>query len=149
MVVIVIIGIILSFVFLSFGDFGRQRRLNATSQHLSELIKLLSVRSIIGADTYGVNIQEHGYAFFKFVIDSKSPYGRWQPLTKKRLFKEKTFLDNTTVSINREKKHDQPEVIVSPSGELTPFIIEFRDGEEKTHITSDGSGNLKVTADEK
>ncbi len=143
MVVVVIIGIILSFVMLSFGDFGAQRRLNAKAQHFSELVKLLKLKSVIGADTFGIDIREHSYTFYRFVVDHKTPYGRWDKIKDKRLFLP--FIDNDVfLKLNRPTKKEQPDIIISSNGTISPFALRFQTKSASTLLSYNKGGTIEI-----
>lgn len=144
MVVIVIIGIILTFVMLSFGDFGAQRRLNSQANHFAQLVKLLRLKAIIGADTYGIDISDKRYRFYQFVVDNQSPYGRWIKLSNRAIFKPYTFSDNTTLELQHKKHQEQPDIIVSSSGDISPFVLTIKENHAYASIKATGDETIVV-----
>ena len=125
LVVMVIIGIILSFVIVAFGDFGASRRAAMTSEHLASLMKYARIKAIIGADTYGVDIKQDGYIFYRFESSEKTPYGEWKKLERDHIFKSNSFPESLKISLNIKTSPTQPEIIIKPSGHITPFTLTF------------------------
>ena len=78
LVSMVIVGIILSFVVISYGDFGATRRLIMAQQHFADLIQLAQNRAIIANQTYGINISSTDYCFYQFQQDGAN--GTWRPM---------------------------------------------------------------------
>ncbi len=149
LVVMVIIGVILSFVILAFGDFGNSRRIMMQQQHLGDLIKLARIRAIIESKTYGLHLTNKNYTFYQFYHAPSSPYGHWLQL-KNNTFKSKTFPSNVKIKYNHPLSKNTPEIIISPDGHITPFtlhLITSNQDQIKLNVKFNGAVNLKeVTA---
>lgn len=123
LVVMVIIGIVLSFVLLSFGDFGKSRQIAVSLEHLESLIKLARQRAIIEAKTFGLDIKKDQYCFYQYLVNQQN--ATWQPLNGDRLFKCQNFPKQvkTELSLDVEKQH--PEILISSDGHITPFKLKL------------------------
>jgi general secretion pathway protein H len=75
-VVIVIIGVILSFATLSIGSGGLEQKLEQEAQRLASLLQLASQEAILQSKEMGVFFETDGYRFY--VLTSK----KWQALTE-------------------------------------------------------------------
>lgn len=148
LVVMVIVGVVLSFVVLSFGDFGAGRRLALTSKHFTDLLKLAHTKAIIGADTYGVHIDKSGYTFYRFDVPPHGGRGKWSRLSNNHIFKPSNFPNNTKVRLRGITRHQIPNVIITSDGTLTPFSLILATGKTSYQIKSDGSGAIKEVHDE-
>lgn len=122
LVVLVIIGISLSFTLLAFGDFGAGRKAVVSAEQFSAYIKLVQQRAILEVNTLGINVNSEGYETFRFEKAST-----WQPMPKNSLFHWQSFPKNVLVTLksairNRTKR---PDIIINPSGDMSPFTIQF------------------------
>jgi general secretion pathway protein H len=122
LVTLVIIGIVLTFVVLAFGDFGEARQLYMQQEHLVDLIKLARIHAIVEAETYGVHISNEGYKFYQFKQLPNPPYGEWHQLTDPT-FAAKSFAKFEKLKFNHQVGARDPEILLSPEGHITPFEL--------------------------
>ena len=120
----VIIGIILTFVVMAFGDFGNERRVYMMQQHLRDLIKLARVKAIIESKTYGIHINKSNYQFSEFNHAPNSPYGHWQVLTDPT-FRARQWPGQAQMKYTHPHTDSTPEIIISADGNITPFSLVF------------------------
>jgi general secretion pathway protein H len=134
MVVLVIIGIILTFAVLSIGDGGRQDQLEQEARRLQALCSLASEEAVLRSRELGVVLQRHGYAFVDY--DGEV----WQPLSGDSLFREHTLpesmelkliIDGLPVELTEQprEKEPTPQLLFFSSGERQPFelTVAYRD----------------------
>lgn len=139
LVVLVLIGIIISFAVLSVGDGGRQERLQQEAERLATLISLAGEEAVLQSVELGVVLQPQGYLFVVFGEDG------WLPLAGDDLFREHRlpdgveltlFMDGLRVALaSRDKGEEQekglmPQLLFYSSGERTPFELSlgYREG---------------------
>jgi len=120
LVVLVIIGITLGFAMLSFGDFGRARRLVTQSESIFAEFKSIQQQAMLESATYGLQITPQGYQIMRF--DSLK---NWQPATSVFLIKPHPFPKGATVQFESSQNKKKPSVIIYSTGELTPFRLSF------------------------
>jgi general secretion pathway protein H len=144
MVVILIVGIILSFVVLAFGDFGASRRARLSTQHLASLIKLSYQKAIIGDDTFGLDIKTSGYRFYQFQSTPDTPYGKWVLLSHSHIFKPTRFPPDTRIKLSIKHTEKGPDIIMTSAGQITPFVFTLISGDEHFRIESTGNGQIKM-----
>lgn len=144
LVTIVIIGIILSFIVVAFGDFGQTRQVAMQQNHLKDLIKLAKLRAIIEGKTYGLNISAQNYTFYQFEYEENSPYGHWQ-IIKNNLFKSTTLPSYTSMNYNHPVNKKSPEIIISPDGHITPFTLKLiTKSQNSITLINETNGSLKI-----
>lgn len=143
MVVMVIVGIIISFVIMSFGDFGGARRAKMSSNHLASLIKLARINAIVGEETFGLDITSSGYRFYELTTTPNKTVGQWQSLNRSHIFRNAPFPPNTTVDINGLKSNGSPNIIITSTGRITPFSFTLSSGTDKYAIKSLGNGDIQ------
>lgn len=148
LVVMMIMGIILSFVVVAFGDFGASRRTSMTTEHFASLLKLARFKAIIGADTYGVNIKPTGYTFYRFQSDPNSPYGKWKEIVNDHIFKPENFPPHTTLTTTLPTHTQQPDVVITPGGQITEFTLTLSNGDDKYQIVVKNNGEIRTVLHE-
>lgn len=139
--VLVLIGIIISFAVLSVGDGGRQERLKQEAERISALFTMAGEEAVLQSLEYGVVLQPHGYVFVVYGENG------WLPLAGDDLFKEYVlpsgveltlFMDGLQVALDsrnrQDKKEDEkglmPQLVFFSSGERIPFelALSYREG---------------------
>ena len=136
LVVLVLIGIIVSFAVLSIGDGGRQERLKQEAQRVHALFALASEEAVLRSLELGVIVQRQGYRFV--VYDGEA----WQPLGGDDMFRDRSlpetlevslFMEGLPVDLEPRPAKDSadiaPQLLFFSSGERTPFelVLEYRD----------------------
>lgn len=137
LVVLVLIGIIISFAVLSVGDGGRQERLRQEAQRIASLFDLVGEEAVLRSLEFGVVLQRGGYTF---VVYEGSD---WVPVTGDDLLREHTlpegvelalFMDGLEVSLKPRSAMPEeaviPQLLFFSSGERTPFELSvgYREG---------------------
>lgn len=135
LVVILIIGISTAVAMLAFGDFGAGRKAIVTAEHFKAYIKLVQQRAILEMNTLGINIKSNGYETLRF-SDNLS----WHPITNSSLFRWQSFPPNVKVTF-RNKMRTAPDLVINPSGDMTPFALNFGVEGEPDMITLIGDDN--------
>lgn len=142
MVVIVIIGITVGFALIAFGDFGESKRILFSAEQLASTLRLSQQQAILETSTLGVRIDNTSYQILKLQDNAQ-----WQPIANTGIFKITYFPKNTFITLNTENhpKAGTPAIIISASGDLTPFTLSF--GSTKEHqlavLIGSRNGNLK------
>lgn len=124
LVVILIIGITLGFALLSFGDFGSKKRIITAAEQFINYTKLAQQQAILESSTLGIRINSTHYEILHFY-----PPDSWRPMAKS-IFKPQRFPANAVVYLAEGVNHF-PQIIISPTGNLTPFMLHFN----STHHT--------------
>jgi general secretion pathway protein H len=137
MVVVVLIGIILTFVVGTVGDGGRSDRVKREVQRITALIELVGEESVLKSTVIGLHFDEQGYAFM-YYGDKK-----WLEVEQDDLLKPHQLddamemellvegfsvdLGKSSHSISDEEGGKlKPQVVFLPSGERTPFELALR-----------------------
>ncbi len=127
MVVMIIIGVILSFATLSIGDGGLAQKLEQEAQRLAALLKLARTEAIMQAKEMGISFDNQGYRFY--VLQAQ----KWQAFTiQDDIFRPRTLpkgifteihLEGEPIILNQAK--NTPQLLLLSSGEFIPFEILF------------------------
>ncbi|HAU0871584.1 TPA: prepilin-type N-terminal cleavage/methylation domain-containing protein [Legionella pneumophila] len=144
LIVIVIIGITLGFALIAFGDFGESRRIQFSAEQLANTLSLAQQQAILESSTLGLKIDNTSYQILKF-----QDQAGWNPISNKGIFKLYNFPKNVVISLKTNQKHTRgyPAIIIAPSGDMTPFTIEFGTDKEKwiAKLTGSHNGDLDFT----
>jgi general secretion pathway protein H len=121
MVVMVLMGIILSFTMLSVGDGGLSRRQSQEAQRLLALLKLAQEEAILRQTHIGLALSHHSYRFMS------QHRGTWSEFND-TIFAPRVLPAELRFSIKVEglavtlsERADSPQVILFSSGETSPF----------------------------
>lgn len=145
LVVVVIIGVLAGAVVLSI-DSGSARQLERESNRFSALLRQACEQAELGGRDIGVLMLEDGYGFANQVD------GHWKPQPADGVLRERKWIsglhsemtrDGRLVAFNdAEDREVVPQMICYSSGELTPFVLSLKLGEDEVRIEGKGDGKL-------
>ena len=159
MVVLVMIGIIVSFAVLSIGDGNLERRVEQEGKKLISLIDLAGDSAMLHGEELGLYIGANDYQFVSFVD------GQWLPYQEDRLLNRRTlpaqahfelFLEGLPVDLSGEDETGdgfgdneapslQPHLFILSSGERNPFELLINSGDRALYrIKGDLVGALSI-----
>jgi general secretion pathway protein H len=129
MVVIVIIGILVNYVAISFGKNAPADQLNTESERLKSLIHIAGEEALLRSAFIGVDLLEDSYAFLRLED------GEWQVMDD-NLFRQRELPQEIEITVitaqpagddndEEDKEKRTPEIILLNSGEMTPFDIKI------------------------
>ncbi|WP_309598894.1 type II secretion system minor pseudopilin GspH [Legionella sainthelensi] len=142
LIVLVIIGITFGFALISFGDFGEGRRVLFAAEQLVSTLQLAQQQAILETSTLGLRINNESYQILQLQNNSQ-----WKPISNKGVFKVTYFPQDTHINlkINHRALSGGPSIILTSSGDMTPFSLYF--GTEQEHnlalIVGKSNGSLK------
>lgn len=128
MVVIVIIGILVNYVAISFGKNAPAEQLNTESERLKSLIQIAGEEALLRSSFIGVDLLEDSYAFLRLED------GVWHAMDD-NLFRQRELPQEIEITVitaqpagdddQGDKEKRTPEIILLNSGEMTPFDIKI------------------------
>jgi general secretion pathway protein H len=137
LVVLIILSITISFALLAFGDFGASRRAVILAEQFVNYTKLLEQQAIMEATTLGITITDNSIKTFRL-----QPGKAWEPMPEKGLFRTQYFSENILVRLQTwEKNKINPGIMISQSGDLTPFSVTFGTTQKPNLVTVIGKQN--------
>jgi general secretion pathway protein H len=149
MVVLVIVGVILSFVALSTGGDSRAEEMEREARRLVVLLELASQEAVMRSEQLAVRFGEDEYEFMTLHDNQWAPLSDERPLRPRQLPKgielRLELQDNPPPGLTAEDS-DLPQVFLLSSGEMTPFILTFsaEGSEQKFHINASLLGQLEL-----
>lgn len=141
LIVIVIISITIGVALISYGDFGASRRFLFSIEQLANTLKLAQQQAILESSTLGLRIDNQSYQILKFNNQSD-----WSPISNKGIFKANYFPKNTLINmkINNKPVPGTPNIVINPSGDMTPFSISFGTDKDKMDFTLNGTHDGRI-----
>lgn len=136
MVVVVLIGIILTFAVRAVGDGGRRDQIQREAQRLTSLVELVGEEAVLQSSLIGLRFTQSGYEFMRYQLDEGEP--QWQGVSGDGMLKSRQLdsamqmqllVEGFSVALgeqgaNKEgEEAPKPQVIFLPSGERTPFEL--------------------------
>jgi general secretion pathway protein H len=131
LVVILIVGISASIAVLAFGDFGSGRKAEVAAEQFQSYVKMVQQRAILETNTLGININQNSYQTYRF------QNLKWQPMPKKSIFHSQKFPNKVIVTLQSSIKNQtfEPDIVINPSGDMTPFRLYFGNAANPKIIT--------------
>ncbi len=122
LVVLVIVGITLSFALLAFGDFGQSRRMMMAADQFTNMVGLAQQQAILESSTLGISLKNNSYQIVRFV-----PPNDWRPIADKGIFAVQHFPDKAVIDLNIKSsaKKNTPEIIINSTGDMTAFQLKL------------------------
>jgi general secretion pathway protein H len=144
LIVLVIMGITVSFAIIAFGDFGAGRRIEFAAEQFANTLKLAQQQAILLGSTLGMRVDNQGYQIMMF-----HPPSEWSIISNKGVFRFHPFPRKTWVKLKTNSSVSQitPPIIINASGDTTPLTLNFGTNKDTTIIIliirRDGSMNFK------
>lgn len=156
MVVVVLIGIILTFVVRSVGDGGRGDRMAQEAQRLIALIEIVGEESVLQSSVLGLRFTKNSYRFMRHVDE------QWHEIIDDSMLKQHRIETSMEVRLQVEgygielsegetesrfevEEELRPQIVFLPSGERTPFelMLQYKDDESGVHLIIPPLGELE------
>jgi general secretion pathway protein H len=155
LVVIVIVGVIISFAVLSIGGRAVDERLDNEARRLRELITLAADEAVLQGTELGFVQTVEGYAFLA-LRDGKWGYAAAEGPMRPRLleppFRIQLRVDGrpaAPLALDDERVELKPQVLLLSSGEATEFSLELRAHQHPAYYRLQGDALGRVTLERK
>lgn len=147
--VLVIIGIILTFVVLATGGDKRAEQMQREAQRLTALIELASDEAVMRSEQLAIRFDEESYEFMILQDNEWLPLNDDPALRPRELPKgielRLELEDNQPDELTAEDS-ELPQVFLLSSGEMTPFILTLSapETEHRYHLKASLLGRLEL-----
>lgn len=147
-IVLLIIGIVISFITLKVDTGDEDTRLAA--RRLTALMNLTLEDAVLHGDEYALQIAGNSYAFLRL------QEGKWAVIEDDDMLRQRLFPDNVRISLvlegedipqealNSDSKPHSPRIYLLSSGEMTPFAITLRSQSHDRIYKIEGRGFGKI-----
>jgi general secretion pathway protein H len=142
LIVMVIIGITISFALIAFGDFGDSKRILFAAEQVENTLRLAQQQATIEGTAYGLHIDSSGYQILKLVNGSS-----WRINKAKSLYKKHYFPSTMIVRLktNFKGQKSDPNIIVDSTGDFNSFTLDFGTAKEHTIVSLIGNDRGELT----
>ena len=166
LVILVLIGIIISFAVLKVGGDRRADELDRSARTFAAVLELASDVPISRSEEWGVRVDAEGYRFVVLGQDKqdgkqdgkqdKARQDKWIDVENDPVFRARAWDRGMRVELELEgrdalledadKEEDKPNILLLSSGEMTPFVATFsaRETKARAQVEGDGLGNVKT-----
>jgi general secretion pathway protein H len=149
MAVVVIIGIVLTFMTLSTGGDNRAEQMQREAQRLLALLELASDEAVMRSEQLALRVGENDYEFM--ILDGN----QWLPLDDDRPLRPRQLPKGIELRLELEENpppgltaenDEQPQVFLLSSGEMTPFVLTLSapESEKSYHIKASLLGRVEL-----
>lgn len=148
LVVVVIIGIILTFAVLTVGDRSRAESAKQETERLAALLKLSSEEAVLQARELALQLTADGYEFLALDRDTWKTLVDDELLRPRRLPAEVALtatIEGEVALGQGEDEREQPRIYLLSSGEMTAFTLDLRDAKSHYRLRGEPDGKLVVS----
>ncbi|MDO9371392.1 MAG: type II secretion system minor pseudopilin GspH [Gammaproteobacteria bacterium] len=150
LVVVLIIGIILSFAVLKVSDRSRSETAQQEAERLAALLKLSSEEAVLQAREFALQLTAGGYEFLMLDKDA------WKTLQDDGLLRPRRLPAEVTLSATiegeattpQDGRDQQPRIYLLSSGEMTAFTLDLRDAKSHYRLRGEPNGKLVLSEPE-
>lgn len=148
MVVIVIVGVLMGAVTLSFPKTG-DKLLKEHAERFGALISLAQDEAILQSREMALLVGDEGYTFYRnegnsWVSYSEAPFSHRQFPDQ---IKSNMYLDGVDIDL-KDRDNNKPQVVILSSGEMTPFVYKLTfQGESTVTIKVSATGIVEKELD--
>lgn len=150
LVTLVIVGILLTFVAVSFTTNSYKHEIRVEATQLARKIELLRRVATTHNETWGVSISRDSYRFLKFDPSEDKWLESNHRLYRNHVLPENMFLEfdgDIDIPVLIDKiNQSEPEMVVVPGGEMTPFMLHCKHehSEHMRRLETDGLNQVEV-----
>lgn len=164
---LIIVTAVILFVTLSFGGDTPQEK---TARRVASLVELASQQASASNQTYALEIQPHGYAFYQY------DGSQWQPTPATSIFANHALTNDITLHLTlleatplalpqpqtvpsptsttavtpavtpSQAPASAPQILILPNGKVTPFKLDVASasGNDTYHVRSTLDGKIQI-----
>lgn len=154
LIVLSIIGVLATIVVVSIVGTDHESIVRNEADRMIRTMELARKESMLQNELWGVLVDDDSYEFVMYNFDE----GQWLPLGRKPylesvLERNLEMVFRTPEEIGNETSEEdsvQPEILIEPTGEITPFQIDIRhrDSLVTSSFETDGLSQLSYKIDE-
>lgn len=144
LVVMVILGITITFAMLSFGDFGGKRRVILATEQFVNFVKLVQQQAVLETGTLGIKVADNSYQALRF-----DPDAGWQYFPENSIFRRREFPSSVQLQFQpRISSGQNPQIVINESAEMNRFQLNIiLKTEEVAHVVGHHSGLIKMESE--
>lgn len=143
LVVLIIIGTVVTFAMLSFGDFGKSRKAKSAAEQMVQYITLMQQKAILENRLLGITVQANSYHAMKYIASQG-----WQTINNGGVYRKQPLPGGLQFYSNKKSTNDTVDIIIQTSGDVTPFNLYIGDKSQNkiVRVTGNENGEIHVHA---
>lgn len=139
LIVIVILGVTLSFALMAFGDFGQRRQIIVNAEEFMTYIQFLQQQAVIENRNFRIQLINNQYQVSRY-----SGHKTWQMMPEKSIFHPRYFHSKTSVRLHLGTAQSAG-IIIYSTGQISPFTLILGKGEQTiATIMGRANGSLSL-----
>lgn len=142
LIVLLIIGITITFALLAFGDFGASRRVTLAAEQFASYVKLVQQQAILETGTFGILVEPTRYQAERFDPDTG-----WSTLATQSVFRAREFptIADVRFQTKMNAQKNAPQIVINESGDMTAFQLIFKsNGADVSMVEGHHSGLIEI-----
>lgn len=143
LVVLLIMSITFGMAMLAYGDFGEERKIRKFAEGFGQFVQLIHERALLESSTLQIQLNAKGYSTKRLNTNNQ-----WQPLKTAYYRQHSLPVKAKMVILSGSKKSDHLTIVVSSSGDMTPFKVDFGSSDHPHLISVIGDDNGTITVKE-
>lgn len=119
LVVLLIVGITISFAMLSFDDFGAKRRIVFATEEFVRHVNLVQHQAILEMSTFGILVDKNSYQVYRYADST-----HWSAVSKNHIFTKHFFPSQAILKFQPQiNTRGTPQIVINESGDMNPFQL--------------------------
>lgn len=147
-VVMIIISIVAGIAMITIHS-NTRKQYETLAKQLANAISLAEQEAMLRPLTIGLAVGSQSVQFYQVERDSKTDKNRWVPMNESP-FRAHAFPVNTKVTLKIQDEtvpaNGEPKIIITPSNDLTPFVIDIGKRGESPYYQVTGKASGEVTS---
>lgn len=141
LVVLVIIGVTLSFALLTMGDFGQKRQLIVSAEEFMNYVTFIEQQAVLEMHTYRIQFEKNNYHVSRYKTANT-----WENMPELSIFHTRRFNDNTIPRLYAgSNKSQENSIIINATGQITPFTLHLDTKKQEDVVIIHGYANGQLT----
>jgi len=138
LIVLVILGITVSFTVLSFGLKNPQDELKEHGERIAALVQLASEESILLGTELALQFNNDGYAFLNLKGD------HWLEIKNDQIFRQRAVPEHIAIDVSVEGASIGERIYFFSSGEISPFILTLNSQDTDARYQLNGNSQAVI-----
>jgi general secretion pathway protein H len=148
LIVMVIISIVAGIAVITISS-NQRKQYETLANQLVNSILLAEQEAMLRPTTLGLAFTKHSFQFYTIQPDPETHENKWVAIDKPPLGRH-SLPNNIQITLKIQNEivetNDSPKIIITPSNDLTPFIILIGKEDETPYYQVKGQANGEVTS---
>lgn len=147
LIVLLIISIVMGMAVMSIHT-NQNKRAEMLADQLVNVIRLAEQEAMLRPATLGLGLTENTYTFYRYQPDPDPKQPHWIAISAGPLSRH-VFSSSLAITVNINGQtvalDNEPHIMISPNGDITPFILRIGKINSPPHYQVTGQENGDIT----